>query len=154
MNSSEIFKSFFERFYKNESFKPDSKGEIELFEKDFKIKFPLDFREFLKTYGDLYTPKILDLIVDNDLEMNDVQEFWNIEQIRNDKENGWTHQSGIDLIPFALDSMGNIFAFKTDEIKTSKESSNVYFFDHDFGTIDFVSKSFTNWIESFLLLKN
>lgn len=147
------FKSFYDRFNRNDSNAPELELNIQAFEKEYQINFPKDFREFIAVYGDLWTPDILDLIDDNKLDINDVQDFWSIERIKYDKENGWTSKLETDLIPFASDCMGNIFVFKREELKDSKEISNIYFFDHDFDVIDFVSSSFTEWIKRYLIIK-
>lgn len=149
----EEFKSFYDRFKKNDSNTPEPKLNIESFEGEYQIKLPDDFREFLSEYGDLWTPNILDLINSNELDLNDVQDFWNIERIKHDKENEWTSQLETDLIPFASDCMGNIFGFKTEELKDSKRTPKVYFFDHDFETIEPVSTSFTEWINEYLKIE-
>lgn len=149
----EEFKSFSNRFNQNESNKPDSELDINSLETDYQIKLPADYREFLSEYGDLWTPNILDLIDDNELDLNDVQDFWKVERIKHDKENEWASQLDTDLIPFASDCMGNIFSFKTEQLKNSNETSEIYFFDHDFGTIELVSSSFTQWINEYLKIK-
>lgn len=143
------FEKFVERFNKSDEAKPSTQIDIYALEKEFKIFLPNDYKAFLTSFGNIWTPNILDLIVDQELELNDVQDFWDIDKIIYDKRNEWTAQVSTDIIPFASDCMGNIFAFLTNEIKSPTETANIYFYDHDFETIEKVSPSFKNWIDSF-----
>lgn len=145
----EIFNKFRTRFDENDDLKKASESDIEKLKKELKINIPNDFELFLTEYGNIYSPNILDIIVDNEIDLYDVQEFWTTERIIYDKKNEWTAQLSTDLIPFASDSMGNIFAFLTSDLKEKKESSSVYFFDHDFGTIEKLTDSFSEWIDNY-----
>lgn len=145
----EIFNKFRTRFDKNDDLEKASESDIEKLKKELKINIPNDFELFLTEYGNIYTPDILDIIVDNEIDLYDVQEFWTTERIIYDKQNEWTAQLSTDLIPFASDSMGNIFAFLTSDLKEKKESSAVYFFDHDFDTVEKLTDSFSEWIDNY-----
>jgi hypothetical protein len=81
--------------------------------------------------------------------MNDIQQFWTTEEIIEDKESGFTSQADEELIPFASDCMGNIYAFKTKNIKTSQSTAKVYFFDLDLDDVSLVADSFIKLIEQF-----
>ena len=118
----QIFNKFKTRFDKNDDLEKASESDIENLEKKLKINIPKDFQVFLAEYGNIYTPDILDIIVDNEIDLCDVQEFWTVKRIIYDKQNEWTAQLSTDLIPFASDSMGNIFAFLTSDLKEKKES--------------------------------
>jgi hypothetical protein len=145
----EIFKQFVSKYNGKDEINPQTEIQIQKLENEFNIYLPKDWKLFLLNYGSIWTPEILDIIVDDELDINDVQDFWDIEQIEYDKKNEWTSKITTDLIPFASDSMGNIFAFKINDIKTPKESSEVYFFDHDFDTVEKISNSFTEWINEY-----
>jgi len=147
-----IFKTFYDQYNKNEFSKGELENDINQFEKDYSIRFPDDFRKFLLEFGNLWTPNILDLIVDNDSDLNDIQDFWKIERIRYDKAKEWTAQLEFDLIPIASDSMGNIIGYSTKEITYINQNSTLYFFDHDFDTIEPINKSFTEMLKSYLVL--
>jgi hypothetical protein len=45
--------------------------------------------------------------------------------------------------------MGNIFAFLTSELKREYYRAKIYFYDHDFETVDEIANSFSEWIEKF-----
>ncbi|MEO6254009.1 MAG: SMI1/KNR4 family protein [Ferruginibacter sp.] len=143
------FKIFVDRFNKSEDSKTSTQAGIDLLEKEFKIYLPSDFKTFLLHFGDIWTPGILDLVVDKESDLNDVSQFWDVEQIIYDKKNEWTSSVSVDIIPFASDCMGNIFAFLANDLKRQKASSAIYFFDHDFDTVEKIAESFTEWIDKF-----
>ena len=83
---TELFKKFSQRFNKNDSSSPELESKITNLESELEVKLPSDYRIFLSQFGDLWTPGISDLIVDNKLELTDVQDFWNCERIVYDKK--------------------------------------------------------------------
>jgi hypothetical protein len=147
----EYQRTFFNRFGVNSQKSPAKPFQLEEFnsmEERLNIEFPRSYKYFALTYGNIWTPNILDLIDEMGIEIADVQEFWNAERIVFDKENEWT--SNIEsLIPFASDCMGNIFCFAVEDLKSKKDDCNIYFYDHDFDTIENLSISFEQWIEQF-----
>lgn len=144
-----IFNLFSNKYNKSDDAKPSTQSNIDSLEREFQINLPNDYKNFLLNYGNIWTPDIVDLIVDEDLDLNDVQQFWDIKSIINDKKNEWTSQVSLDIIPFASDCMGNIFAFSSKDLQQKKEIADVYFFDHDFDTVEKIADSFINWIDRF-----
>ena len=144
-----VFRQFVDKYNKNEKIKLVIQTDIELIEKEFYIHLPVDYKTFIQTYGYVWTPDILDVIANKALDMSDVQEFWEIESIIDDKKNAWTSKLTIDIIPFASDCMGNIFGFLTSDLKQERQTASIYFFDQDFDTVDKISDSFTDWIDRF-----
>ncbi len=145
----DIFNLFSSKFNKSDDATPSTQSDIDLLEEEFQINLPNDYKSFVLKYGNIWTPDIVDFIVDEDLDLNDVQQFWNTECIVNDKKNEWTSQLSTDLIPFASDCMGNIFAFSTKDLQQKSETAVIYFFDHDFDTVVKIADSFTDWIDRF-----
>lgn len=143
------FQQFVDRYNKSTEAKPATESDIDKIEKEFEINFPADYKEFLLHFGNVWTPHILDIIVDKAEEINDVQQFWDIDSIIYDKKNEWTSQVTPDIIPFASDCMGNIFAFLRSDLETQKVTAEIYFFDHDFDTVDKIAASFTEWLDRF-----
>jgi hypothetical protein len=59
-----------------------------------------------------------------------------------------------NFFAFANDAMGNTFCFDMKKCASPRCSDlPVYFFDHDFGTTDVVSKSFLKFLESYVELE-
>ena len=148
----EILREFSNRFNKKDDLKKASESDIQKLESEFGITLPKDYKTFIAEFGNISTPDILFIIVDKKIELNDVQDFWDIESISYDKKNEWTSQISTDLIPFASDSMGNIFGFLSTDLTTENETISVYFFDHDFDTVEKISDSFTEWINEFNII--
>lgn len=148
----EIFNKFRVNFNKNRELEKASESDIERLETELNIKLPIEYKLFISEYGNIYTPEILDKIVDNDIDLNDIQEFWTVKTIINDKQNEWTAKISINIIPIASDCMGNIFAFLAADLNKEKENSPVYFFDHDFDSLKRVAHSFSEWINNYNLI--
>lgn len=150
-------RTFFNRFSVTSEISPAKPFQIEelnFLEERLKIQLPDSYKCFVLTFGNIWTPGILDLIDEKEIEIADVQEFWNAEKIVFDKENEWTSDLEEDLIPFASDCFGNIFCFAAEDLTLRKDDCNVYFFDHDFDTIKNLSISFKQWIEQFNNISN
>jgi hypothetical protein len=150
-------RTFFNRFSvtsETSPAKPFQIEELNFLEERLKILLPDSYKCFVLTFGNIWTPGILDLIDEKEIEIADVQEFWNAEKIVFDKENEWTSGLEEDLIPFASDCFGNIFCFAAEDLTSRKDDCNVYFFDHDFDTIENLSISFKQWIEQFNNISN
>jgi len=144
------FSKFASLFNKESEAQTASLLKIQSLEDSLQIKLPEDFKLFMINYGTLWTPDVLDIIVDNEIEMDDIQQFLSAEEILEDKKSGFTNQIELaDLIPFASDCMGNIFAFKSSDIKIERPTADVYFFDLDFNEMHLVANSFTALIEEF-----
>lgn len=55
-----------------------------------------------------------------------------------------------NLIVIANDSMGNKFCFDMADLQSGKvQAAPIYFWDHDFGKVDFVASSFRDWIGAY-----
>jgi cell wall assembly regulator SMI1 len=143
------FRKFADRFNKSTNAAPSTQSDIDKLEKELNIQLPNDYKRFLLSIGNIWTPDILDLVVDKELDLADVQQFWTPDEIIDDKKNFWTKQVSTDIIPFATDCMGNIFSFLASDLRQKTETADIYFFDHDFDTVEKISNSFTVWINNF-----
>ncbi|MEJ8628841.1 SMI1/KNR4 family protein [Sphingomonas sp. I4] len=114
-------------------------------EAELGVRFPTEYRaEVLRCGFPCPTLALLDSIVDNELNVADVSDFLDPISIVNTSRS-W-HEIGLPahLIAFATDCMGNLFCFSC-ALPTS--ASNVFFFDHDEGSVHQVASSFTDWID-------
>lgn len=146
-STEEVFETFFNRFNKKEECTLAKGADIRAFEETFGISFPNDFRVFLKSFGDLFTPDIVDIVDRKGLPICDVQEFWTLEKMAYDKRNEWT--SHFDAIPFAIDCTGNLFAFMMSDMKSPSSTAAVHFYNHDFNTLSKQKSSFKEWINRY-----
>ena len=122
--------------------------------------FPTSFVTFITTHGPVFSPGILDLIVD--AQESGEAEFsgWDVAEFLSPSEIQSTHSmysdAGMDasLIPFAQDSAGNVFGFRRIVADTRPDDGPVLFFDHDFCAVRVEAESFDHWLERFLQLRS
>ena len=115
------------------------------------VQLPEDYRQAVLEVGlPRPTIAILDAIVDRQLDLHDLADFYSpteiIEETISWREIGMPEQ----LIAFASDGGGNKFCFDANQLKNgSADGYAIWFFDHDFGTVDQVAASFDAWIDAF-----
>jgi hypothetical protein len=153
MNSNlETKKSIIEKFIKKYSSKqeinPNSIEIIRGLEIENDLQFPMEYKYLLELSYKLYTPKLLDAISDNNIEMFDVQNFSDPNKLK--EETREYEEAGMPkgYIGFANDCMGNMFCFKIDELK-KKTDPAIYIFDHDYIKIEKVADTFYDWIDAY-----
>jgi cell wall assembly regulator SMI1 len=144
-----VLKQFTGRFNENDEAEPWTQEEISRLEKRFGIKLPEDYKILVATYGDIWTPGIVDIIAENELDMNNVQDFWGFAMIIEEKKDMDKEETSKNLLPFASDALGNVFAFSISDLESSAETAAVYFLDYDFDTVEKTANSFTEWIDGF-----
>ena len=112
-------------------------------------ELPSGLREFLLRFGPVSTTsELLDLIVDQELDLADLSEFYRPEAIVSEtfvwRANGLpsTH------VAFACDCQGNLFCFKVGD-----RAQNMWFFDHEFGTTESLGLGFPQWVSRYATLR-
>jgi hypothetical protein len=115
------------------------------------VQLPEDYRQAVLQVG-LPCPTIalLDAIVDRELNLHDLSNFYSpaeiIEETISWREMGMADQ----LIAFASDCVGNKFCFDANQLNdASADDHAIWFFDHDFGTVNQIAASFSAWIDAF-----
>jgi hypothetical protein len=150
MNSANtVIDSFAQKWNRHEA--PTLAEESELLEVEAKLNanFPNSYRYFVLKYGDVYSPDILDKIVDKEFDLSNVQNFMLPGQAVIDTEA--YEKAGMPTGYFAIasDSMGNIFCFKLDECRKTDQEPSVWFFDHDFTYMKKIFDGFDVWLKSY-----
>jgi hypothetical protein len=124
--------------------KPVSDEGLRAVEARFGFEFPDDYRAAVLRFG-LVSPTIalLDTIVDRELDMPALSDSLHPKEMTETSE-AW-REMGLpdDMVAFATDCSGNLFCFSTEA------GPPVFYFDHDYGTTDMISPSFTSWIDAF-----
>jgi len=158
--SRQIHHSFVLRFSKPRStpVQPVTADELYQVEQGLKVTFPAAYVAFLTEYGPIFTPSVLDLVTGGESEQApkgagpDVRKFFTPQEISE------THRlyttGGMEAwgVPFATDSMGNLFGFKREELEPRPDDCPVLFFDHDFCKIRQQAAAFDTWLASYLEL--
>ena len=147
-----IFRSLAERFDRRSAIVNVDPDALAGLERQLGVFLPSDLVTFLLEVGPTWTPSIVDVIVDHGIDLWDLQQVWSLEVVANDRASGWTSSPKVDLIPFASDSMGNIFGFLPSDLRSRSDHAPVLFFDHDFNTIEPEASSFAEFIERYMAL--
>ena len=128
-----------------------SEDDLRYMETELNTVLPDSYRMFAKDYGEAYTPELLDIIVDKELDLFDVQ---NISLPRESVDNTkayWSAGMPTDFIGFGSDCMGNLFGFKRLEPPASRPpDAPVFVFDHDFVEVKPVASSFITFLENYV----
>ena len=111
------------------------------------FKFPSDYeREVLSVGLPRPTIALLDAIVERELDVASVGDFYSPEEIVSETT-VWKDIGLPDhFIAIAGDESGNKFCFSTLQLDADRQG--VWFFDHDFGTVEEIASSFSAWIEA------
>jgi hypothetical protein len=140
---------FVKNWNQNDSLQTATLEEIEKVENQLNLKLPNSYKYLVTHFGDLYTPDTLETIVDNDLEINDVQDF-DLPIQALERTQSWK-KAGLPTgyYAFASDSMGNMFCFKYDECNNENSEPHIWFFDHDFIEIEEEAENLLSWLKRF-----
>ncbi|MGY5450366.1 SMI1/KNR4 family protein [Agarivorans sp. MS3-6] len=150
---SDTFSQFVAKWASKDSGAPVEKSAIVSLEEDFGIKLPADYVEFVTRYGLPHTPALLDAITDLELDIFDIQQFEQVESVREATlayENAGMPKG---YMVFASDCMGNPFLFKRNECCDGNVTS-VLVFDHDFASVEVVAASFREWLEMYTAVES
>ena len=132
---------------------PDPVNEADLVnaERSLGVGLPDDYRAALIGVGvPRLTIALLDAIVERKLDLRDVSEFCAPAEIVSQTAD-W-HGGGMPerLIVFASDCAGNLFCFDRDRLEQGEDGGRgVWFFDHDFGTVERVASGFAAWLAAY-----
>lgn len=116
------------------------------------VALPEDYKAEVLTAG-LPSPTLalLSGILDRGADLHHLSGLYSPQEIV-DASTGW-HEVGMPktLIAIASDGGGNQFCFdRRDLQQTMVVAAPVYYWDHEFGTIEQVSTSFPGWIGSYV----
>ena len=144
----EIHQNFVTRFHSGKRPKRASAKQLDAVEKALKTKLPNAFREFMLRHGAVYTPDILDEIVDNDLDHPDLQNVFDPKEAIAGTKGCWSAGMPEDVIGIASDCMGNTIGFRR-QAKTSDDAP-VVLFDHDMVDVSAIARSFDKFLAWYL----
>ncbi len=118
-----------------------SEADLRVVEETLGRALPDDYRQAVLEFGlPRPTMALMDAIVDCELELHSVWDFFSpaeiVEETQAWRELGLPEQ----LIAIASDGCGNKFC------SSEADGQTIWFFDHDLGMIERVAPSFTEWI--------
>jgi hypothetical protein len=130
---------------------PVSESNLRSVEQRLSVQLPDEYRRAVLQVG-LPRPGIalMDAIVERELDLHSLSDFYSPVEII-EVTTGW-REIGMpeQLVAFASDGCGNQFCFDADQLNNgSAEGNAIWFYDHDFETVDQIAPSFNVWIEAF-----
>jgi hypothetical protein len=141
---------FIERFQRGEKTQAVSSTAIEHIASTLNVLLPASYRDFLETYGPVYTPDILDLIVLRNARLADIQQFQSIEDVIDSSQS----LNAKGCLAFAADCSGNLFCFKSlANTLPAPDDAPVWLFDHETGKASKVATSFDAWLSQYTNLQ-
>jgi hypothetical protein len=120
-------------------------------EEHFGMRLPDDYRQsVLETGLPRPTIALLDAIVEGDLDLTDASDFLSPEDMIQSTEDSRAAGPPEHLIVFAEDCVGNMLCFDAERLRSNApDAASIWFFDHDFGTVECIAPNFDSWIEAF-----
>ena len=116
------------------------------------ILWPDSCRQFALACGAVYSPSILDLIVERKLDYSDVQQFLTPRQSVTETRR-WQLEPAGGCLAFATDCEGSFFAFRDLPASPPRpDDAPVWLFDHEEVTVRVQAATFDEWISRFLSL--
>ena len=109
-----------------------AEADVNYMEAALKTVLPASYRTFITSWGEAFTPSLLTLIVNKELNLFDVQNIPLPRRAVEDTQLYWSGGMPSHLVGFANDCMGNLFGFarlKPDSARPS--DAPILVFDHD-----------------------
>ncbi len=150
---NDTFRLFVDRFNRHAPPAPATPEDVAYMEHELSTVLPLSYRRFITTYGEVYTPGLLDLIVEKQVDLPDVQNISSPREAVEATLAYWSGDAPKDLVAFANDCMGNVFGFlRLEPGLTAPADAPVYMFDHDFAELRPVASSFESFIAAYVAI--
>jgi hypothetical protein len=114
------------------------------------LPLPSGYKTLVSVYRDVYTPDILDAVVDQNLDLPDVQNFILPGEALEDTRLYVSAGMPEGYFGFASDSGGSMFCFSLKDLSEGTGESAVWFFDHDFVDMTRQSDNFLEWLRIYV----
>jgi len=144
----DIHAEFVERFHIGDPLTPATDDEIDRIGIELETAIPAAYRRFMTQYGPVYTPDILDAIVDHQLDYPDVQDLFTPDEAISGTKAYWSAGMPFDVIGVASDCMGNMIGFRRQT--GTLDDAAVIFFDHDLVKVSEIADSFDAFLQWYL----
>ncbi|MCJ8321063.1 MAG: SMI1/KNR4 family protein [Colwellia sp.] len=146
MNSIDLF---VKNWGSKQSMVPIDNNDIAELELKLNGFLPDSYKYLISKYGLVHTPNVLTKICDLGSDISEVQDFLSLEDVFSLSK--LYEMTGMPKghVLFASDCKGNMFCFKSTDCASKQTDIPVWFFDHDFRTVNKVSNSFIEWLDEF-----
>jgi hypothetical protein len=149
----DMIRKFVETWNCNRALRTATTEEILETEAAIGLTLPFGYKTLVSVYGDVYTPDILDAVVDQNLDLPDVQNFNLPGEALEDTTLYVSAGMPEGYLGFASDSGGSMFCFSLEDLADGTGDSAVWFFDHDFVDMTRQSDSFLEWLRIYTELE-
>ena len=152
MSRAELYRRFAQRFHAGKQLRPATEAQVQAAESALGVQWPDSYRRFALCCGAVYSPSILDFVVDRKPGFSDVQQFLTPRQSVTETRR-WDLESAGGCVAFAYDCAGNLFAFRDLPVSPPRpDDAALWFFDHEADTVTGECRSFDEWLDRFLAL--
>jgi hypothetical protein len=149
---SELHQAFAKRFHAGKRLRAATAAQLADAESALGVLWPEAYRQFVMTCGAVYTPSLLDLVVEQNPGFGDVQQFLTPKQSVTETRR-WRLEPTGGCAAFASDGSGSFFAFRQlTATEPRPDDAVVWLFDHDEGEFVEQAASFDEWLGRFLQL--
>lgn len=150
MKPDDVIREFVETWNCNRALRTATTEEILETEAAIGLTLPSGYKTLVSLYGDVYTPDILDAVVDQNLDLPNIQNFILPREALEDTRLYVSAGMPEGYFGFASDASGNMFCFSLNDLAGGTGDSAVWFFDHDFVDMTKQSDSFVEWLNSYV----
>jgi hypothetical protein len=144
----DIHAEFVARFHLGDRPSPATDEQIDGIGTELATTIPSAYRRFMTRHGSVYTPGILDAVVDRQLDHPDVQNILTPDEAIEGTKAYWSAGMPSDVIGVASDCMGNMIGFRRQT--GAVDDAPVVFFDHDFVEVSDLADSFDAFLQWYL----
>jgi hypothetical protein len=149
---AELHQAFAKRFHAGKRLRAATEAQLADAEAALGVLWPEAYRQFALTCGAVYSPALLDLVVQRKPNFADVQQFLTPKQSVTETRR-WRLEPEGGCAAFASDCSGSFFAFRQlPATEPRPDDATVWFFDHDIGEAVKQAASFDEWLGQFLAL--
>jgi hypothetical protein len=149
---ADLHQAFAERFHAGKRLRPATAAQLADAEAALGVWWPESYRRFAMACGAVYTPGLLELVVERKPGFGDVQQFLTPQQSVTETRR-WRLEPVGGCAAFASDGSGSFFAFRHLPAAGARpDDAAVWLFDHDAGEAVDRAASFDEWLGRFLQL--
>lgn len=149
---SQLHAAFAERFHAGKRLRPATAAQLADAEAALGVLWPEAYRQFAMACGAVYTPSLLDLVVERKPGFGDVQQFLTPKQSVTETRR-WRLEPEGGCAAFASDGSGNFFAFRQlAGTEPPPDDAPIWLFDQEADEVLQQAASFDEWLGRFLQL--
>ena len=133
---------------------PQTAEMISTLEAEFGVFLPETYCKFMRGVGKLWVPHILSSVVEFEVPLPSLQDFWSSTEAIENTRNWRAAGLPLYLVAFANDASGNLFCIDQKLCSPIRlQDAPVMFWDHDFDETSEVAPSLVAFLEQYVRLE-